>query len=291
MTLRAIILGCGSSGGIPRPGGPGGKGQWGQLDPSEPKNRRMRCSILVQKEHPEAGWSEPEMLTTVLVDTSPDLARQLLMAQAARLDAVFFTHDHADQSHGIDDLRAMALSMRQRVPTYIDQSLSPEIVDRFRYCFHQKPGSSYPPILELIDMPACGERAIVNGPSGSIAVVPFLQHHGRIDSLGFLFGEHDLDLSNLDGRGIAYSSDTNALPDETFELLDRVGLWIVDALQRKPHPSHSHLEQSLDWLARVKARRGVLTNMHLDMDYGALCNELPEHVEPAYDGMLLTLQE
>ncbi|NHK27644.1 MBL fold metallo-hydrolase [Parvularcula flava] len=288
MTLRAIILGCGSSGGIPRPGGPGGKGQWGDLDPSEPRNRRMRCSLLVQKEHPETGWSEPETLTTVLVDTSPDLARQFLMAEAARIDAVFFTHDHADQSHGIDDLRAMALSMRARVPTYIDQSLSPEIVNRFRYCFEQKPGSGYPPILELIDMPKCGKAQIINGPSGVISVVPFLQHHGRIDSLGFLFGEDDFDPSNLNGRGIAYSSDTNALPDETFKLLDGVSLWIVDALQRKPHPSHSHLEQTLKWLTRVDAQRGVLTNMHLDMDYATLCDELPENVRPAHDGMVLT---
>ena len=283
MTLRAIILGCGSSGGTPRPGGPGGGGQWGALDPAEPKNIRMRCSLMVQRAHPESGWEDVNALTNVLVDTSPDLARQLLMARTGRLDAVFYTHDHADQCHGIDDLRAVALNMQHRVPVYIDESISPDIVPRFSYCFEQAHDSGYPAILDRRDMPAMGEDAIINGPAGPIAVKPFRQVHGRIDSLGFIFALPDI----YDCGRIAYSSDTNDLPAESFAMLGSIDVWIVDALKREPHPSHSHLAQSLDWLAHVNAARGVLTNMHLDMDYATLCAELPAHIRPAFDGMVV----
>lgn len=278
--LRAIILGCGSSGGIPRPGGPDGRGQWGDLDPENPKNTRMRCSLLVQRAHERDGW-DSEALTTVLVDTSPDLHRQMLMARVTHIDAVFYTHDHADQCHGIDDLRVMSLNSGQRVPVYIDDEICPDLVTRFAYCFEQKPGSAYPAILDKKPMPPSGTSVKVSGPSGDIEVTPFLQEHGRINSLGFLFG----------GRGgIAYSSDANELMPESFDLLEGCGIWIADALRRTPHPSHAHLDKALGWLDRVQASRGVLTNMHLDMDYDTLCAELPENVRPAYDGMSVELE-
>lgn len=270
--LRVIILGSGSSGGVPRFGGPDGAGDWGDCDPSEPKNRRTRCSILVQREHPEYGFAH-DKVTSVLVDTSPDMRAQLLAARCSRLDAVLFTHDHADQCHGIDDLRVLALQMRRRIPVYVDLATAPDLVDRFRYCFEQAAGSLYPAILDRIQMPACGEPFEIDGPSGPIPVTAFLQFHGNVNSLGFRFGD------------IAYSSDAVGLPEESFAALDGLGVWIVDALQRRPHRTHAHLDLALEWLERAAPAQGVLTNLHIDMDYGALRGLLPAGVEPAYDGM------
>lgn len=270
--LRAIILGCGSSGGVPRFGGPDGAGEWGACDPNEPKNRRTRCSLLVQRAHPHDGWRHDKM-TGVLVDASPDMRAQLLAARCSRLDAVLFTHDHADQCHGIDDLRMFALQGARRVPVYVDEETSGSIVDRFNYCFVQKPGSHYPPILDRIDMPPCGKPFAIDGPSGEIPVTAFRQYHGGVDSLGFRFGS------------LAYTSDAVGLPEESFHVLEGVETWIVDALQRKPHPSHAHLDLTLEWIARVKPRRAILTNMHLHLDYQSIKAELPKGVEPAYDGM------
>ncbi len=272
--LRVIVLGCGSSGGVPRFGGAGGAGDWGACDPSEPKNRRSRCSILVQREHPEFGFAH-DKVTSVLVDTSPDMRTQLLAARCSRLDAVLFTHDHADQTHGIDDLRVFALQMRKRIPVYIDDATSGVLLDRFDYCFLQKPGSFYPPILDKHDMPACGETFFVDGPSGVIPVTSFLQLHGGVNSLGFRFGD------------IAYSSDVVGLPEKSFEILAGVNAWIVDALQYKPHKTHAHLDLTLEWLARVKPKQGILTNMHVHMDYRTLINTLPSGVEPAFDGLTI----
>ncbi|WP_375203058.1 MBL fold metallo-hydrolase [Hyphococcus sp.] len=272
--LRVIILGSGSSGGVPRFGGVDGKGDWGACDPNEPKNRRSRCSILVQREHPQFGFAH-DKVTSVLVDTSPDMRTQLLAAQCSRLDAVLFTHDHADQSHGIDDLRVFALQMRRRIPVYIDDSTGGAIVDRFRYCFEQAPGSYYPPILDKRDMPACGKRFSVDGPSGPIPVEAFLQYHGGVNSLGFRFGD------------IAYSSDVVGLPEESFAALSGVKAWIVDALQYQPHKTHAHLDLALEWLARIGPGRGILTNLHIHMDYQTLKNTLPAGVEPAFDGLTI----
>jgi len=272
--LRVTILGSGSSGGVPRFGGLDGAGEWGACDPGEAKNRRSRCSILVQRAHPEFGFRH-DKVTSILVDTSPDMRAQLLAAKCSRLDAVLFTHDHADQSHGIDDLRVFALQMRQRVPVYIDDATAGELLDRFDYCFKQKPGSFYPAILEKIDMPPCGEAFVVDGPSGEIPSTAFLQYHGSVNSLGFRFGD------------IAYSSDVVGLPEESFKLLEGVDTWIVDALQYKPHATHAHLEMTLEWIAHVKPKRAILTNLHLHMDYQILKRELPEGVEPAFDGMIV----
>ena len=272
--LRVTILGSGSSGGVPRFGGADGAGDWGSCDPNEPKNRRTRCSILVQREHSEFGFAH-DKVTSVLVDTSPDMREQLLAARCSRLDAVLFTHDHADQCHGIDDLRVLALQMRRRLPAYIDMATAAELVERFRYCFSQAPGSLYPAILNRVDMPASGETFEIGGPSGPIPVAAFLQYHGNVNSLGFRFGD------------IAYSSDVVGLPEESFAALAGVDTWIVDALQLRPHKTHAHLDLTLEWLERVKPRRGVLTNLHVEMDYAALRKMLPPWVEPAWDGLTI----
>ncbi len=272
--LRCTILGCGSSGGVPRFGGPDGAGEWGACDPGEPKNRRTRCSMLVQRAHSQYAF-RPDAVTSVLVDTSPDMRHQLLEAKCGRLDGVLYTHEHADQCHGIDDLRIFALTMRRRIPVYIDEETSGELLRRFDYCFEQKPGSFYKPILDRKTMPPNGDPISIDGPSGLIQGTSFLQFHGGVNSLGFRFGD------------IAYSSDVVDLPEKSFELLDGVKIWIVDALQYKPHATHAHLDLALEWISRVKPERAILTNLHVHMDYQTLIRELPAGVEPAYDGMTL----
>jgi len=272
MDFRITILGCGSSGGVPRFGGADGAGDWGACDPAEQKNRRTRCSILVERAHPEFGFQH-DKVTSILVDTSPDMRAQLLAAQSSHLDAVLFTHDHADQCHGIDDLRVFAIQMRKRMPVYIDDAIAGALLKRFDYCFEQKPGSIYPSILEKIDMPPNGTVFSIDGPAGPVPVEAFLQFHGSVDSLGFRFGN------------IAYSSDVVGLPEESFEALAGIDTWIIDALQYKPHKTHAHLDLALEWIARIKPKRAVLTNLHVHMDYQTLIRELPLGVEPAYDGM------
>lgn len=254
--LRARILGCGSSGGVPRIGN-----DWGACDPAEPRNRRRRCSLLVDR----GG-------TAILIDTSPDLREQLLDAEVTRLDAVLYTHAHADQAHGIDDLRALSYLMRRRIPVWADPDTFDSLSRRFGYCFQQAPGSSYPPILRghVIAGPLR-----VTGPGGALDVIPFAQEHGGVTSLGFRIGP------------LAYSSDVVGLPEESFAALAGVRCWIVDALRDEPHPTHAHVDLALEWIARVRPERAILTNLHVDLDYNELRRRLPEGVEPAYDGMVI----
>ncbi|MBI1407019.1 MAG: MBL fold metallo-hydrolase [Caulobacter sp.] len=261
--LLLTILGCGSSGGVPR-----ADGNWGACDPGEPKNRRRRCSVLVRRPSPEDG---PE--TTLVVDTSPDFREQAIAAKIQRLDGVLFTHDHADQTHGLDDIRAFALNQRQRIPAWMDDATWARLEHRFGYIFHSHGG--YPAISELNPMPGLGVRFEVAGPSGAIPVVTFDQEHGEIRSLGFRFGS------------VAYSPDVNGLPESAFDALEGVETWIVDALRYTPHPTHAHLAETLRWIERVQPRRAILTNMHIDMDFNRLRQELPEGVEPAWDGMVV----
>ena len=264
--LTVRILGCGSSGGVPRIGGPGGRGEWGACDPANPKNRRRRCSILVKRGE-----------TAVLVDTSPDMREQLIDAGQGRLDAVLLTHEHADQLHGIDDLRMVAMVNKGRVPVHGSQETMAGVMAKFGYCFSTPPGSDYPPILtpHLIHRPFAEFH--IGGPGGPIPVRAFDQEHGRIVAQGFRFGP------------VAYSSDVNGLTDESFAALEGVKVWIVDALRDRPHPSHAHVNLALSWIARVRPERGILTNLHTDLDYADLAQRLPPGVEPAFDGMTLRL--
>ena len=268
MTDRLIvtILGCGSSGGVPRIGGADGKGDWGACDPANPKNRRWRCSALIQRQS-ENG------VTSVLVDTSPDMREQLLAVGAARLDGVIITHDHADQLHGIDDLRAVFHVMRREVDVHADWKTLGAMKERFRYCFDTPPGSLYPPILAGHVIPEPFQEFTIAGPGGPVPVLPFAQAHGEIRSLGLRFGP------------IAYSSDVSGLPEESFDALRGVKCWIVDALRYAPHPTHANVATALEWIARVKPKHAVLTNLHQDLDYDTLRQQLPEGVEPAYDGL------
>lgn len=263
MSLTVTILGCASSGGVPRPAL-----GWGACDPANPKNRRRRCSLLVER--------GAERRTRVLVDTSPDLREQLLDAKADWIDGLFFTHEHADHTHGIDDLRSLFIHRRRRIDAYVDEATARVLLDRFGYCFASPPGSSYPPILNEHRI-AAGTPVMVDGEGGPISVLPFLQDHGDLPSLGFRFGP------------VAYSSDLVDLPDASIEALAGLDLWIVDALRYKPHPSHFSVDDALAWIERIKPRRAILTNMHADLDYAELKARLPAHVEPAFDGMSVTV--
>jgi phosphoribosyl 1,2-cyclic phosphate phosphodiesterase len=264
MSLRITILGCGSSGGVPRIGG-----GWGKCDPMNPRNRRRRCAILVERRGPEGR-------TAVLVDTPPDLREQLLDVRLDALDGVLYTHDHADHTHGIDDLRMVAYAMKRRIRCHMDAATKAVLVPRFAYCFEAQPGSSYPPILEAAEM-APGEPVVVHGYGGAIEALPIAQEHGDIGSLGFRFG------------GIAYSPDISGFVDGSERHLKGLDLWIVDALRPEPHPSHFHLKRALDWIERLAPKRALLTHMTAELDYDTLRRDLPSHVEPAYDGMVIEL--
>ena len=259
-SLEITILGSGSSGGVPR-----ADGEWGACDPAEPKNRRTRCSLLVRRPG-ESGERE----TTVLVDTSPDLRLQTAEAGVKRIDAVLFTHDHADQCHGIDDLRAFAIRMRRRVPCWSDAATWATLQRRFGYIFEAQGG--YPAICDRLALPPHGTPLTIGGPSGEVPVVTFDQDHGEVRSVGYRFGP------------VAYSSDVLDLPEASFGALAGVRLWIVDALRWTPHPTHAHVDKALAWIERVRPERAVLTNLHIDLDYATLKARLPEGVEPAYDG-------
>ena len=264
--LQFTVLGCGSSGGVPR-----ADGDWGACDPHDPRNRRSRCSLLVRRRS-DLG---PEHETTVLVDTSPDLRLQTAAAGARRLDAVLLTHDHADQSHGIDDVRAFALKAMRRIPVHMDQPTNDTMLNRFRYIFRGEAG--YPAICDDHLIPPHGLAWAIDGPSGPIPVLSFDQDHGGMRSVGYRFGD------------LAYSSDVVDLPPSAFEALAGVRVWIVDALRYRPHPTHAHLERTLDWIKRVRPQRAILTNMHIDLDFKALSVILPRGVEPAFDGMTIDL--
>ncbi len=263
--LVATILGCGPSPGVPRIGN-----NWGLCDPAQPRNRRTRCSLLLRQVGADGGT------TTVLVDTSPDMREQLLAAGVGHIDAVVYTHAHADHLHGIDDLRAFWMSTRRLVEVYADQATSERILEAFRYCVETPPGGSYPPTLRLNRIEAY-EPVRIAGAGGVMELMPYRQRHGSIETLGFKV------------HGLAYSCDVSALDDVSEALVEGCDVWIVDALRRDPHPSHFSLAESLAAIERLKPRRAFLTHMDFSLDYDALRAELPAHVEPAHDGLVITL--
>ena len=262
--LRVTILGCGSSGGVPRLGG-----RWGACDPANPKNRRRRCSILVER-------IEGEDVTRVLVDAGPDMRAQLLDADVGVLDGVLFTHEHADHVHGIDDLRQIVFNRRERLPVWADAKTAAILRERFTYVFDQPPGSLYPPTLEMrsLDGPVT-----VEGPGGPVSAHPFEVPHGpRSTALGFRIGP------------VAYLPDVSDMTDAAWEAVTGVECWIVDALRYEPHITHAHLARTLEWIERAAPGRAIITNMHLDLDHDRVAAETPANVDPAYDGMVLRFE-
>jgi phosphoribosyl 1,2-cyclic phosphate phosphodiesterase len=260
LSLSLTILGCGSSAGVPRVA----QG-WGACDPANPRNRRRRCSALIAREAP-AGR------TLALVDAGPDLRLQLIEAGVAHLDGVLISHEHADHTHGIDDLRPVVQAMRGRVDIHVNETTSQALRKKFSYIFETPPGSSYPPMANEKRLIA-GEPSVIEGQGGAIAATPFDLDHGDIASLGFRVG------------GLAYTPDLNGIPPASRRFLEDLEVWVVDALRYRPHPSHFSLAETLAWIATLRPRRAILTNMHTDLDYETLRGSLPAGVVPAYDGM------
>ncbi|RMD95017.1 MAG: MBL fold metallo-hydrolase [Alphaproteobacteria bacterium] len=264
--LRLTILGCGSSGGVPRIGG-----HWGACDPANPKNARRRSSLLIRR---LAEGAEGE--TRVLIDTTPDMRAQLLDAGVGELDGVVYTHAHADHTHGIDDLRMVVLNIGRRLDVWADPPTQEALLDRFGYAFVQPEGSPYPPILNLHTITGPVE---ITGAGGTVTLTPIPVDHGVMPALGFRIGR------------LAYIPDAVAIPESSWPLLEGLEVLIVDALRRKPHPTHAHLDLALEWIARARPARAVLTNMHIDLDYATVDAETPRHVTPAFDGMEITVEE
>jgi phosphoribosyl 1,2-cyclic phosphate phosphodiesterase len=260
VSLALTILGCGSSGGVPRVA----QG-FGACDPSNPRNVRRRCSALIER-RTEGGT------TLVLIDTSPDLRLQLIDADVARLDAVLMTHPHADHTHGIDDLRPLVIAGRRRIDIYMDSATSRDVRGKFGYVFETPLGSSYPPIAREHQLMA-GVAVEVAGPGGAIQVTPFELEHGDIPALGYRIG------------ALAYTPDLSRVPEASLTFLEGLDVWVIDALRYARHPSHLSLAEALALIERLRPKRAVLTNLHTDLDYAKLAAELPPHIEPAFDGM------
>jgi phosphoribosyl 1,2-cyclic phosphate phosphodiesterase len=256
MTLRVTILGSGTSSGVPRIGN-----DWGDCDPTEPRNRRTRVSILVES-----------ATTRLLIDTSPDMRAQLLAADVIDIDAILWTHDHADHSHGIDDVRQLYHHRKNPIPGYGRAPTMALLKRRFDYAFEGKGG--YPPTIEGHILP---DSLII----GDIAIACVDQPHGEIYSTGFRFSHGK--------SSAAYATDFHAMTPDMLALYDGVGLWVVDALRARPHPSHPHLKLTLDAITAAQPKRAILTHMDQSMDYATLCDTLPTGVEPGYDGQIVDL--
>ncbi|MDC7674856.1 MBL fold metallo-hydrolase [Asticcacaulis machinosus] len=264
--LKIVVLGSGCSSGVPRV-----DGYWGACDPANPKNRRSRCSAAACVYDDNA----PDIQTQIVIDTAPEFREQVLRAGIRHLDAILWTHDHADQTHGIDDMRFFAMANQRNIDGYMDRATYDGLFRRFEYVFTGKFG--YPPICTPNIIPPHGVEWQIMGNGGAVPVKTFEQEHGPIKSVGYRIGD------------VAYSSDVSDISDEYFEHLKGLKLWIVDALRLKPHSTHSHVEKTLGWIERVKPERAILTNLHQDLDYTALKAILPRHVEPAYDGLTVEI--
>lgn len=260
--LRLTILGCGSSPGVPRI-----TGDWGNCDPDNPKNRRLRPAAMLER----IGTNGT---TRVVIDTGPDFREQMIAARVSDLDGVIYTHPHADHIHGIDDLRSYALHKRTLVDIFADAPTMARLHQGFGYCFKTPPGSSYPPILrphifkhhEIIE---------IDGAGGKLCVETLPQVHGDIVSLGLRAG------------GIAYCTDVSGFEEPTVNKLQDLDYLVIDALQYRRHPSHLSLDEALQWIEKLRPKRAVLTHLHVPLDYDTVMRETPEHVEPAYDGMAI----
>jgi phosphoribosyl 1,2-cyclic phosphate phosphodiesterase len=265
-TLRITMLGCGSSPGVPRP-----DGNWGACDPTEPKNRRRRSALLVQRTS-DAGT------TNVVIDTGPDFRDQMINAGVTHIDGVVYTHAHADHVHGIDDLRSFVLGTKLKIQVYADDRTLAHLTSAFNYIFARQKGSDYPPIADA-NLIETGRDLTITGKGGPIALTPFGLQHGPIRIKGFRIG------------GLAYCTDVSGFPDKTVPAVTGLDVLIIGALQYQPHPSHFTLAQSLEWIERLGPKRAVLTHMHIPLDYQTVLDETPTNVEPGYDGMVIELAD
>jgi phosphoribosyl 1,2-cyclic phosphate phosphodiesterase len=257
--MRVTVLGCGGANGLPTIGN-----DWGVCDPNNPKNRRQRASILVESDR-----------SRILVDTSPDIRQQLVDANVSAIDAILYTHHHADHVHGIDDVRVLNRLSQKIIDAYGSAESLQAIAKRFDYIFTPPPMqngklSFYKPCLNAhVVQP--GEVFKAAG----LDVLPFDQDHGFMKTLGFRFGD------------FAYSTDLVDLDEAAFAALDGIKFWLVGCLGTAVHPTHAHLDKVLGWIDRLKPERAVLTHMAGGLDYATLAKTLPKGIEPAYDGMVI----
>jgi phosphoribosyl 1,2-cyclic phosphate phosphodiesterase len=263
--LRFTILGCGSSPGVPRP-----NGDWGACDPNEPRNRRRRAALLVQR-------ISDNGMTTVVIDTGPDFREQMIDAEVTHIDGVVYTHAHADHIHGIDDLRSFVLATRTRAQVYADQRTLTHLTHSFNYIFERQKDSDYPPIVDAHVIES-GREFTVSGKGGGITLTPFGLQHGPLRIKGFRIG------------GLAYCTDVSGFPDKSLAYVTGVDVLIIGALQITQHPSHLSLGQAMDWIGRLAPKRAFLTHMHVPLDYQTVLIDTPDHVEPGYDGMVIEFE-
>lgn len=264
--LRFTITGCGSSPGVPRV-----NGDWGACDPANPKNRRRRASLLMEK------IADNGSKTVVVVDTGPDFREQMISAGVTHIDGVVYTHPHADHIHGIDDLRTYVVDQKSEMNIYANQLTLDRLYEGFSYCFKTPEGSSYPPILLANEIRA-GEEFSINGAAGEINLQVISQIHGDIESLGFRIGD------------VAYCTDVSDFPEGSEAYLQNLDVLIIDALQYRSHASHFSLDEALEWAERLAPKRVILTHMHVPLDYDAVMKATPDYVEPAYDGLAFEIK-
>ncbi|KQW27021.1 phosphoribosyl 1,2-cyclic phosphodiesterase [Rhizobium sp. Root274] len=267
VTRRFTLLGCSSSPGVPRI-----NGDWGNCDPSNPKNRRTRASFLIEQIGPDGGK------TVVVIDTGPDFRDQMIRSKVEFIDAVIYSHAHADHLHGIDDLRGYFHSQHKRIPIHAEPFTMARIEEGFGYCLKTPAGSAYPPIVEPHLMEDLSQPIVITGAGGPISLLPLKQQHGDIISIGLRIGD------------VAYCCDVSDFPDETVAKLSGLDLLFIDALQYRPHPSHLSLEQALAWISRFGPKRAVLTHMHTPLDYDTVMGETPANVEPGHDQFSVEFQ-
>lgn len=274
--IKTTILGCGSSGGVPRI-----DGVFGACNPDNPKNYRMRSSIIVEKFQNYEDVNKPyaENVTRVLIDTSPDLRMQFLKNKINRVDALLYTHDHADQTHGIDDLRALRYSRKDLIDCYMDEPTAKSLIHRFPYIFEGNQVGDYPTLLRPKPMPPFCSKFTISGKGGDIEFIPLHQKHGYIDSIGFRY------------QKAAYCNDVVTLPQESLDMLHGLDYFIVDALRYTPHPTHANLETAMSWINEVKPKQSYLTNMFIDMDYDEVEAKTPTNVTPSYDGLSFVFED
>ncbi len=256
--MKFIILGCGSSMGVPRP-----DGFFGKCNPRNIKNYRSRCSALIKTK------SE-----TILIDTSPDLRQQLINNNIKKIDKVFYSHMHADQTHGINDLRVFYIKRKKTIPVYADKATKKYFLDNFRYCFVNN-NKEYPAILKLNSI---NKNLLVTDGRRKISVRPIKVHHGKVDSICYIFNKE-----------LAYISDVSKIRTKDYKFFKKLKYLIIDCLWLRFHPSHLNLSSSLKLINEFKPKKAILTNLHSDLDYEELKKMLPKNVVPAYDGLKLKL--
>tara|TARA_Y100000590_G_scaffold470715_1_gene668347 strand:- start:10282 stop:11094 length:813 start_codon:yes stop_codon:yes gene_type:complete len=262
--IKITILGCGSSTGVPRVGN-----EWGDCDPSIPENKRNRCSLLIEK-------INNNKKTTIVIDTGPDFRHQMNSSNVKKIDAIFYTHEHADHTHGIDDVRMYALRDKTRIDIYASRNTSNNLKHKFGYCFSSKNDSSYPPILRLNEIRE-EKTYLISGEGGDIKITPILQNHGNINSFGYKV------------KNFVYSSDLNDIPQNSLKYIQDIELWIVDSLRWNWHPTHFNVDSAVEWTNKLNVKNSILTNLHIDLDYNKLSKYLPSHIKPAYDGLTFVI--